>query len=119
MLLVPLLVAAAASCLLSPAAGSAALAVAMYVLQSRRRHGGGGAVAAARRRQRVAAAPLDVAFVIAQEIALSVLGLLAPLSHPSLIAQHSPAQYSEADHYIKNPVYKVGLIQEMFSSWSS
>ena len=118
MLLVPLLV-AAASCLLSPAAGGAALAVAMYVLQSRRRHGGGGAVAAARRRQRVAAAPLDVAFVIAQEIALSVLGLLAPLSHPSPIAQHSPAQYSEADHYIKNPVYKVGLIQEMFSSWSS
>ena len=104
-MLVPLLVAAAASCLLSPAAGSAALAVAMYVLQSaeaRRRRW--------RRRRRVAAAPLDVAFVIAQEIALSVLGLLAPLSHPSLIAQHSPAQYSEADHYFKYPVYKVGLI---------
>ena len=87
----PLLV-AAASRLLSPAAGGAALAVAMYVLQSaeaRRRW---------RRRQRVAAAPLDVAFVIAQEIALSVLGLLAPLSHPSPIAQHSPAQYSEAEH---------------------
>ena len=50
------------------------------------------------RRQQAAAAPLDVAFVIAQEIALSVLGLLAPLSHPSPIAQHSPAQYSEAEH---------------------
>ena len=97
----PLLV-AAASRLLSPAAGGAALAVAIYVLQS--------AEARRRRRQRVAAAPLDVAFVIAQEIALSVLGLLAPLSHPSPIAQHSPAQYSEADHYFKYPVYKVGLI---------
>ena len=84
----PLLV-AAASRLLSPAAGGAALAVAVYVLQS---------AEARRRRQRVAAAPLDVAFVIAQEIALSVLGLLAPLSHPSPIAQHSPAQYSEAEH---------------------
>ena len=56
------------------------------------------AMAARRRRQRVAAAPLDVAFVIAQEIALSVLGLLAPLSHPSPIAQHSPAQYSETEN---------------------
>ena len=80
---------AAVSRLLSPAAGGAALAVAIYVLQS---------AEARRRRQRVAAAPLDVAFVIAQEIALSVLGLLAPLSHPSPIALHSPAQYSEAEH---------------------
>ena len=102
MLLVPLLV-AAASCLLSPAAGGAALAVAMYVLQSAEARW-------RRRRRRVAAAPLDVAFVIAQEIALSVLGLLAPLSHPSPIAQHSPAQYSEADHYFQYPVCKIGLI---------
>ena len=96
---------AAISRLLSPAAGGAALSVAMYVLQSeaaRRRW--------RRRRQQVAAAPLDVAFVIAQEIALSVLGLLAPLSHPSPIAQHSPAQNSEAERYFQYPECKVGLI---------